>query len=160
MDDSLAASFRRATLGDSDSLPRRPDFGTIGQEITLRANFFPVHMSQGTLYGYDIAILPVSGTATYRMKKWILHLAEQTTEWRQAGMMDKVVHDGSKRLVSTIQFPQPLAITVPCYNEGESGPPEQGGAVYTLHIRFIQQIDTGNLARYVLAFACDLELSF
>lgn len=107
MDDSLAASFRRATLGDSDSLPRRPDFGTIGQEITLRANFFPVHMSQGTLYDYDIAILPVSGTATYRMKKWILHLAEQTTEWRQAGMMDKVVHDDSKRLVSTSSCPNP-----------------------------------------------------
>ena len=42
----------------SHPLPQRPGFGTQGRTIQLRANFFPVEFPRGTLYHYDIDIVP------------------------------------------------------------------------------------------------------
>ncbi|KAG9307964.1 ribonuclease H-like domain-containing protein [Chiua virens] len=131
-----------------DSMPLRPDYGTDGKEIKLRTNFFPVKVPKGPLYEYDVAITPVAGTANRRVKKRIYQLAEETTAWKQANMTGRVAHDNSAKLISSISLTQPLTITVPFYDEDETGPKE-GGKEYTLTIKFIQEIDTSNLASYL-----------
>lgn len=148
-DKALVATFAASRSNDSDRMPLRPEFGTEGREIKLRTNFFPVRVPKGPLYEYDVAITPVAGTANRRMKKRIYQLAEQTTAWKQAGMTNGVAHDGSAKLIAALLLPQPLAIKVPYYDEDESGPAQQGGKEYTLTIKFIQEIDTSNLVRYL-----------
>lgn len=147
-DKALVASFRATHVPVPDSLPFRPNFGTGGKEIKLRTNFFPVRVPQGPLYDYHVGIFPMMGVR--RMKRRLFHIAEQTAARRQAGMSGKVAHDYSARLISAIRLPQPLAIAVPYHNEDESDPPGQGGMVYTLGINFIQNVNTGNLARCLL----------
>ena len=135
-------------------LPLRPDFGVNGTRIALRTNFFPVRTPPGPLYEYAVHMVPVAAVIR-RIQRRVLCLAEHTAAWRQAGMRGNVAHDGHERLVSAVQLPQPLTIVVPYYNEGQTGPPQQGGVVYTLSINFIQQFNMANLARSV-AFLCDL----
>lgn len=147
-DKALVATFASHS-SDPDSMPLRPDFGTEGREIKLRTNFFPVRVPKGPLYEYDVAITPAAGTSARRVKRRIYQLAEQTTTWKQANMTGKVAHDSSAKLISSFQLPQPLAIKVPYYDEDESGPPQKGGKEYTLTIKFIQEIDTSNLMRYL-----------
>lgn len=150
-DKALVATFAASrSSAEPDSMPLRPDFGTEGQEIKLRTNFFPVRVPKGPLYEYDVAITPVAGTSIRRVKRRIYQLAEQTTAWKQVGMKGKVAHDSSAKLISAFLLPQPLTIKVPYYDEDESGPPQQGGKEYTLTIKFIQEIDTSNLVRYLL----------
>jgi len=147
-DKALVASLNPASDRDNSSLPLRPDFGTDGREIKLRTNFFPVEVPPGTrFYTYHVAMSPVF--MPRRMKKRIYHLAEQTTAWIQAGMSlpGRVAHDNDTRLISAYPLPQPLTIVVPYYDEDERGPPRQGGRVFTLTVKFIQEINTGTLAR-------------
>lgn len=147
-DKALVATFASRSGDDPDSMPLRPDFGTEGREIKLRTNFFPVRVPKGPLYEYDVTITPVAGTAVRRVKRRIYQLAEQTTTWEQANMTGRVAHDNSAKLIASFQLPQPLAIKVPYYDEDESGP-QKGGKEYTLTIKFIQEIDTSNLVRYL-----------
>lgn len=152
-DRTLIASLNSAGLSsEPDGLPLRPNFGTDGTEIKLRTNFFPVQLHQQSpslkLYAYDVSIVPVIDFAR-RVKRRIYDLAERTTEWAQAGMTGRVVHDNSARLFSAFALPQPLTISVPYYHGDESGPPRHAnGKVYTLTIMFRHEIDTGHLARY------------
>ena len=149
-DKVLVAKLSRSRPHTPDKMPLRPDFGTSGREIKLRANFFPVRIPKGPLYEYDVSITPAAGTATRRVKKRIYQLAEQTASWQQAGMSGRVAHDSSAKLISAFELPQPLDIRVPYYDEDETGPPQTGGKEYTLTIQFIQEIDTGDLVRYLL----------
>ncbi|KAF9242311.1 ribonuclease H-like domain-containing protein [Melanogaster broomeanus] len=149
-DKALVASFQapRART-DRDSMPFRPDFGTDGREIKLRTNFFPVKVPKGPLYEYDVAITPVAGTAIRRVKRRIYQLAEQTSAWQQAGMVGRVAHDSSAKLIAAHILPQPLTIRVPFYDEEETAPPQTGGKEYTLTVKFIQEINTGSLMSYL-----------
>lgn len=56
-EDQLVDSLRSLQLGDTD-LPLRPDFGTVGQAIKLRTNFFPVRIPKNPLYEYEVKIKP------------------------------------------------------------------------------------------------------
>lgn len=131
----------RSTEMKHNELPSRPGFGSVGQAIVLRSNFFPVNVPKGPFYEYDVQMNP---TATNkRLRRRIYQLAEQTKAWKKAGMPGRVAHDHSTRLLSCFQLPQPLAITV-SYTEEEDGgePPTQKREPkeYVLTIRF-----TGNL---------------
>lgn len=84
-DKQLVTSFASVRVGDNE-LPLRPGFGTVGREIKLRANFFPVRIPAGSLYEYDVAISPTAGTASRRVKKRIFQLAEDVSEWTQRGL--------------------------------------------------------------------------
>ncbi|ESK90163.1 argonaute-like protein [Moniliophthora roreri MCA 2997] len=143
-EDALVASLKTMRL-KGDEIPLRPDFGSKGQQITLRTNFFPVRVPKGPLYEYDISITPVAGTANRRVKRRIFQLAEQTNDWAAAGLRGIVAHDHSAKLVAAKQLKQPLTIRVPYSDEGE-GP---SGKEYTLAIKFIQPIDTSALEQYV-----------
>lgn len=50
---------------DETMLPRRPGYGTAGEKVVVRANFFPLDIVKEDikLYRYDIAILPQGGSA-------------------------------------------------------------------------------------------------
>ena len=58
LSDQKSASSGPLALRGSYQLPRHPSFGTQGRQINLRANFFPVRFPPGTLYHYDVAIVP------------------------------------------------------------------------------------------------------
>lgn len=156
-DKQLVASFR-TQRPNPDEIPLRPDFGTVGTEIKLRTNFFPVKIPKGPLYEYDVAIAPVAGTASRRVKRRIYQLAEQTSAWAQAGLLGNVAHDNSSKLIAARTLPQPLTIKVPYYDDDEQGPPATGGKEYTLTIKFTQPLDTSCITRYIHLFRIFLTL--
>jgi eukaryotic translation initiation factor 2C len=145
---ALIASFRSLSVRDSE-LPLRPDFGSLGVPIKLRANFFPVKVPKGPLFEYDVTISPTAGTAIRRVKRRIFQLAEQTPDWAQQGLRGNVAHDHSAKLIAAKRLSQPLVIRVPFYDEDEQGP-KAGGKEYTLTIEFIQNIDTQSLLKYAV----------
>lgn len=129
--------------GRSSDPSCRPDFGTCGRTVRLRANHFPVLSIPDALYEYHIQISP-SVLLSHMMVRRIYQLAEQTTAWEQAGMVGTVAHDGASRLISSRPLPYLLEIQVHCHVEG--APLLQSKArLYTLTITFVQVLDMGNL---------------
>ena len=150
--DELIQSFRSLAIRQGE-LPNRPDFGVAGTKVTLRSNFFPVKVPKGPLCEYDVDISPKAGTAIRRVKRRIWQLAEQTSDWQQAGMGGIVAHDHAAKLIAARRLPQPLVIQVPFYDEDQDGPKKDGtGKVYTLTIKFIQDLETQSLIRSVNSY--------
>lgn len=154
----LNAQLGTATTGtganeadDSGSLPLRPDFGTQGREIALRANYFPVQ-GQGRIFRYSVAIALVGDTRklSRRVKHRVFQLAEQTVAWQQAGMPGHVAHDSAEKLVASIELPQPLTIHGAYYDVDENGPTSSGGAEYTLTLTFEEEVDHTLLNEYIV----------
>lgn len=147
--DALIQQFRSLTI-KAGELPNRPDFGTQGTKVTLRTNFFPVKVPKGPLCEYDVDISPKAGTAVRRMKRRIWQLAEQTPDWKAAGMTGIVAHDHSAKLIAAKPLPQPLTIKVPFYDEEEDGPRKDGkGKEFVLTIKYTQDLETQSLIRCV-----------
>ncbi|KAF8065231.1 argonaute-like protein [Lyophyllum atratum] len=144
---ALVDALRNIKL-ERDDLPLRPDFGTKGKQIKLRANFFPVKVPKGPLYEYEVTITPTMNTTMRRVKRRIFQLAEQTRDWARKGLQGNVAHDHSTKLIAAKQLPQPLTITVPYYDEDEDGP-KAGGKEYVLTIEFSRNIDTQGLLSYL-----------
>ncbi|KAH9885253.1 argonaute-like protein [Cubamyces lactineus] len=145
--DTLIASLRSLKLTDTD-LPGRPGFGTKGTEIKLRANFFPVRVPKGPLFEYDVALQPPASNK--RLKRRIFQLAEETPEWRNAGMTGKVAHDNSAKLISCFKLPQPLEIKIAYTEEGEdTAEKKRAPKPYVMAIKFIQPIETQALINYL-----------
>ncbi|KAJ7764554.1 argonaute-like protein [Mycena maculata] len=152
-DKALVASFKNIRLNPNE-LPLRPDFGTVGKAIKLRANFFPVRIPAASLYEYDVAISPTAGTASRRVKKRIFQLAEASPQWAAhngQAMRGSAAHDFSAKLISAKELPQPLAIRVPFYDEDETPPARNSKAYkeYTLTITFTLTLDSQALANYL-----------
>ena len=167
--DKVVASLR-GIKPQPGELPYRPDFGTLGRAIKLRANFFPVKVPKGPLYEYEVTISPSKNTAIRRVKRRIFQLAEGTLDWQRHGLLNNVAHDHSTKLISAKKLPQPLVIKVPWIDEDDSDgmkgaaqKPKSGqkpkagqkprGAdkvsEYTLTIEFARNIDTQGLSKYV-----------
>ena len=141
--------MRSLRLQDSD-LPSRPDFGTIGTQIKLRTNFFPINVPKGPIHEYDIAIEPAANNK--RLKRRIFHLAEQSNEWKQAGMTNKVAHDHSAKMYGAIKIPSPFEIKILYTDEDEEEEHRdqpRAPKEYTMTIKYTQEIDTQGLVRYV-----------
>lgn len=144
---ALVASFRNIRL-ERDDLPLRPDFGTKGRPIKLRANFFPVKVPKGPLHEYEVSISPSMNTAMRRVKRRIFQLAEQTSDWARNGLQGNVAHDHASKLIAAKKLVQPLKIKVPYYDEDEEGP-KAGGKEYMLTIEYARDIDTNGLLRCI-----------
>ncbi|KAF9023414.1 argonaute-like protein [Hymenopellis radicata] len=147
-DTALVNSFRSLNLNSSTELPLRPGFGSIGTEVKLRANFFPVQIPRRALYEYDVSISPTAGTSNRRVKRRIFQLAEKTPEWASNGLQGKVAHDHASKLVAASVLPQPLMIRVLFFDEDEPGP-TKNSKEYVLTINFVQNIDTSHLINYL-----------
>ncbi|KAI0767246.1 Piwi-domain-containing protein [Fomes fomentarius] len=147
--DALVASMRSLRLKpDGNDLPVRPDFGTAGTQIKLRTNFFPINVPKGPIYEYDVTIDPPANNK--RLKKRIFYLAEQSNEWRQAGMTNKVAHDNSEKIYSAIELPTLLVIQI-TYTEEDDEDRQQPREPkdYTMTIKFIHATETQGLLRYL-----------
>ncbi|KAJ3789398.1 argonaute-like protein [Lentinula aff. detonsa] len=145
---ALIASFNSLKIKPND-IPLRPDFGTSGTAIKLRANFYPVKVPKGPLYEYHITISPAAGTAQKRVKRRIFQLAEQTSDWSNHGLVGCVAHDYSTKLIAARKLPEPLSVRVLFYEEDEQAPPAQGRKEYTLDFKFVQNLDTSFLLQYL-----------
>lgn len=152
-DKAVVANLHGANAGTGPhGLPLRPDFGTQGRQIALRANYFPVNV-QGKIFRYKTEIIlsdpKNSNKLSRRVKQRVFRLAEQTVDWKQAGMHDHVAHDSAKKLVASIQLPQPLTIHGTYHDEEQDGPPAEGATEYALMITFEEQVDQQILNEYV-----------
>ncbi|KAG6865176.1 hypothetical protein C0991_004724, partial [Blastosporella zonata] len=144
---ALVASFANIKLG-GDDLPLRPDFGTKGRPVKLRANFFPVKIPKRPLYEYEVTISPAAKTTMRRVRRRIFQLAEQSRDWARKGLQGNVAHDHASKLISAKKLDQPLTIKVPYFDEDEDGP-KAGGPQYVLTIEFSRDIDTQGLLSYL-----------
>jgi hypothetical protein len=157
---------------EPEELPLRPGFGTSGTPIKLRTNFFPVKVPKGPLHEYDVQIEP--GVSIKRVKRRIFQLAELTPDWTSKGLKGNVAHDHSAKIIAAKPLPQPLVIKVTFTEDEEdseipsrSAQSTKGGKKggpkkpkqpkeYTLTIKFVQELETQSLTRYVdfLTFTC------
>ncbi|KAI0768207.1 Piwi domain-containing protein [Trametes elegans] len=129
-------------------MPSRPGFGTVGLPITLRSNFFPVRVPKGPIFEYDVAVDPAANHR--RLRRRIFQLAEQTDEWKKAGLTGTVAHDHSAKLFAATKLPQPLEIKV-LYTE-EGGQEEQQRREpkeYVMNIKFVHPLETQSLVKYL-----------
>ncbi|EIW79812.1 Piwi-domain-containing protein [Coniophora puteana RWD-64-598 SS2] len=129
-------------------MPLRPDYGTAGAPIQLRANFFGMNVPEGPWYEYDVEFSPASaGKRNRDFKKRIFELAERTDAWTQAGMAGKVAHDWSEKLVAVVQLLDAIDIPV-SYPERD-----HDGNEYTcslvLSVKFAREIGLGVIEKYV-----------
>jgi eukaryotic translation initiation factor 2C len=147
--DTLIAAFKGMRV-QSEDLPLRPDFGTVGTQVKLRTNFFPVNIAKASLFEYDIAITPTAGTAVRRIRRRIFELAASTPDWTRHGLRGRVAHDHSSKLIAASKLPQPLTIDVLFYDEGEDGPRE-GGKMYKLTFNYIRELETESLFQFVVS---------
>ncbi|KAJ7235089.1 ribonuclease H-like domain-containing protein [Mycena haematopus] len=138
----LIKSF--STVKTDPERPLRPGYGTAGKPITLRANFFPVRVPSGPIFDYTVDITPK--TDINRLKGRIFFLLEQSDACRP--FLGHIAHDGSQRLVSSKRLPQPLNISVPFYEDGETGP-KAGATVYSIEIKFDKELDVADLTKYL-----------
>ena len=122
--------------------PLRPGFGTIGTEITLRANFFPVKIPQGLVYDYVVDISPK--TDINRLKIRIFELLERSPLFQPH--LPYTAHDRSQRVVSSRKLPHPLDIPIRFYDDHETGP-GPNAKVYTISVKFERELDPRQLTR-------------
>ncbi|QRV95662.1 protein argonaute 5 [Ceratobasidium sp. AG-Ba] len=147
-DDELVASFKSLTVQEND-LPRRPDFGTAGQEIKLRTNFFPVEYGQATIYDYEILVEPETGIK--RIMKRLMQLFMTSPEF--APYAASASHDNMRRLVSLKEIPvtgvaQVFSIRVTYYEDDEDGPTEKSKD-YRISLKASTKHDTSEMTKYL-----------
>ncbi|KAG2110170.1 Piwi domain-containing protein [Suillus cothurnatus] len=142
--DQLVSSFNK--LNFNPERPHRPGFGTLGRQITLRANFFPVKLAKGPIYDYHLEITP--STDIKRIRARLFELLEQSDQddWKQ--FVPFISHDSSQRLVSYKRLPQPLDVQVQYYEDGEAGPNDRS-KTYTFAIIHTADLDIKQLTKYL-----------
>ncbi|KAF8558356.1 Piwi-domain-containing protein, partial [Imleria badia] len=124
VDQRLAPSNLNALVQTLKSIPRdparptRPGFGTAGKPGVLRANFFPVKFPKtGVIYDYHVEITPKTDLKSIRAR--LFTLLEQSAQPGWQEYVPFVAHDGSARLVSSKELPQPLDVSVLFLREGQ-----------------------------------------
>ncbi|KAG6828038.1 hypothetical protein H0H87_003026, partial [Tephrocybe sp. NHM501043] len=139
---SLIKSFK--SLKVIPDRPLRPGFGTLGNPITLRANFFPVTLAKGPIYDYVVEISPT--TDIKRIRGRLFELMERSPACAQH--LPYIAHDRSQRLVSIKKLPQPLDIQVPFFEDPDTAP-RPGAKVYIMSIKFERELKPDSLTEYM-----------
>ncbi|KAG5643974.1 hypothetical protein DXG03_009263, partial [Asterophora parasitica] len=124
--------------------PLRPGYGTLGNAITLRANFFPMRLPKGPIYDYNVEISPK--TDINRLKARVFQLMERSPLC--VPHLPYLAHDRSQRLVSARKLPQPLNIEVPFFEEPDTGP-NAASKIYIVSIVFERELQTGQLTEHM-----------
>ncbi|CAE6447538.1 unnamed protein product [Rhizoctonia solani] len=146
-DDALVESFKKLNV-ESD-LPRRPDFGSAGQSVVLRTNYFPVEYKQAKIFDYDISVEPETGIK--RIMKRLLELMMTSSEF--APYTAFAAHDNMKRLVSMKEITltgaaQVFSVAITYIEEGEDGPNERS-KTYRISLKPTTVHQTGDMTKYV-----------
>jgi len=135
-------------LGLAPEHPRRPGYGTKGQAIVVRANFFAMELTRDTYYEYTVDITPVSQSPkpSAYIKRRVLAIFEESPEARP--YLNKIVHDGARRLIAAERLPQPLRGDVKFF-DNEDVEPRQDADSYTVSVEFSGELPTAPLKRYL-----------
>jgi hypothetical protein len=135
--------------------PARPDYGTVGKLVALRANFFALEKLPETIYEYVVQITPEPKSQKPRVKRRVLALFEQLPDLRP--YVNDIAHDGAQRLVASKPLPEPLRDTVVFYEDGDARPPRDADK-YTVEVSFFKELSTEPLRRSVSLISARLLL--
>ncbi|KAG6897857.1 hypothetical protein C0992_009995 [Termitomyces sp. T32_za158] len=146
LDDASHASLVKAfkSLKVIPDRPLRPGYGTLGTQITLRANFFPLKLPKGPIYDYVVDISPK--TDINRIKGRIFELLEQSPA--VTPHLPYIAHDRSQRLVSAKKLAQPMNIQVPFFESPDKSP-KPGAKVYMINIKFERELNPARLTDFM-----------
>ncbi|KAL1731954.1 ribonuclease H-like domain-containing protein [Schizophyllum commune] len=124
--------------------PLRPGYGTLGAPVTLRSNFFAVKLPKGPFYEYEMSVAPQQNIN--KLKFRIIELMEQQPVMQP--YRSYIAHDRSTRLISARKLPEPLTVTFPFIEEGDTQP-RSNATTYTVSIKYKQTIDMTGMAKYL-----------
>ncbi|XP_068702995.1 protein argonaute-2-like isoform X3 [Montipora foliosa] len=113
---SLTTNARQTQGNGGPRPPKRPDYGTVGRPIRLRANFFRLNISSqlSDLYHYDVEITPNKCPAS--VKRDVVN--EIIRKYKDTFQGHHPAFDGKKNLYSRIKLPSvELSVKLP----GEDG---------------------------------------
>ena len=154
-------------------MPPRPGWGTLGRNITLRANFFAVKLPKGPFYDYSVTIVDVTpktaddgggkggkggkGKGKARsggdpneiktpVKRRIFELLEEDRLFQPYKSI--VVHDFSQRIVAAKKLPQPLQLTIMFREEDEKEADVKKKILYEVTVELLGEINLEPLNRY------------
>ena len=129
----------------------RPDWGTKGKAITLRANFFAVKLPKNlVIYEYEIKYTESSPRGRVKkeipgnMRGQILSLLEQAAGF--GPYLGHIAHDRRTRLVSSRPLPDDLAFDI-LYIEEEETAPRAGASTYHLTFELKNELDSNELTQ-------------
>ncbi|KAG0692978.1 ribonuclease H-like domain-containing protein [Suillus ampliporus] len=142
--DQLVSSFKKLTF--NPERPHRPGYGTLGREITVRANFFATKLPKGPIYDYHVEITP--STDIKRIRARLFLLLEQSNQQGWKEFVPFIAHDRSERIVSAKKLPQPLDVQIQFYDEGEAGPNARS-KTYTFAITHTADLDIAQLTKHL-----------
>ncbi|KAH6927757.1 hypothetical protein HPB50_007766 [Hyalomma asiaticum] len=108
--------------------PRRPNVGTEGRPILLRANHFQISMPRGFLHHYDVTITP--DKCPRKVNREIIETMVQS--YSKIFGNQKPVFDGRKNMYTRDDLPlgkekAELEVTLPGEGKDPPGPPGGGG---------------------------------
>ena len=105
--------------------PKRPDYGTAGRPIKLRANFFHLHISSqlSDLYHYDVEITPMKCSQTVK-KDGPRTVQKDVPRTVKRDVVNQIIKrykdttfkghhpafDGEKNLYSRIELQSPVSV--------------------------------------------------
>lgn len=134
-------------LGLNKEHPARPGYGTLGQAIVVRSNFFPMQLTRDTFYEYVVEITPISHSRkpSAPVKRRILTLFERSPA--ALPYIHNIAHDGAQRLIAAERLPQPLEGVVKYTDDDKIVP--QDAESYTVSVQYSGELPTSPLKKYV-----------
>jgi eukaryotic translation initiation factor 2C len=133
----------RHEVGIRYERPIRPGFGTLGEPVTLVANFFAMKITNPLIYMYHIKIEPTKNAKDVQRR--LLLLLKQTNNQAWQSVKTFVAFDGRETLVAAKELPQPMQISVSFFEEGQT--PGSNSPEYTVSIELVHKWELSKLKR-------------
>lgn len=96
------------------------------------------------MYDYHVEIAPTTDLKSIRARLFTLLEQSAHPGWKE--YVPFIAHDGSARLVSSKELPQPLDVPILFLKEGQQQPTPRD-KTYTISITFTQELQTSELDR-------------
>lgn len=131
----------------SDPIPSRPEFGSLGNPISLQTNSFRLYATNDAIFDYAVSpttALPYTSVSRRRLirERMMRVILEHS---RIKPYIAGIAHDGSQRILSVQQLPQPLEIDVDFQYRQDADP-----VVITVDIILVHKLNTKVLRECVL----------
>ncbi|KAG2144443.1 uncharacterized protein EDB93DRAFT_540577 [Suillus bovinus] len=127
----------RREVGIRYERPIRPGFGTLGESVTLVANFFAMKITNTHIYTYHVKVEPTRNAKDVQRR--LLLLLEQTNNLTWQSVRSFVAFDGRETLVSSRELPQPMQISVRFFEDGQTPGPNL--PEYTVSLELLRKCD-------------------
>ncbi|KAG1734940.1 ribonuclease H-like domain-containing protein [Suillus paluster] len=135
----------RREVGIRYERPIRPGFGTLGNPVTLLANFFALKITNSLVYTYNIKVEPTRKARDVQRR--LLSLLEQTNNQTWQSVKFFVAYDGKERLVSAKELPQPMKIRVRFFEEEQM--PGPNSPEYTVSFELLRMWEIDELMKFL-----------